>query len=64
MDVALERSFTPQVSGLCLALFSIFINDLDKDTDGLVIKYVGDTKLDEIAKHWTAELQCKKGSTD
>lgn len=38
-----------QISGLYLAWLSIFINDLDKDIDGLVIKFVDDTKLEEIA---------------
>lgn len=44
-----KGSFTPQLSGLLLALLSIFINDFDEDIDGLVVKYVGDTKLEEIA---------------
>lgn len=48
MDVALEKgSLTPQVSGLRLALLSIFMNGLDADIGGLLIKGVGDTKLEE-----------------
>lgn len=35
--------------GLRLALLSVFIDDLDEDIDGLVIKCVGDTKLEEVA---------------
>lgn len=30
-------------------MLTIFINDLDEDIDGLVIKFVGDTKLEELA---------------
>lgn len=61
MDVDLERgSFTPQVSGLRLALLSIFINDLDEDINGPVIKYVGDTKLEEIANTLDSRIAVQK----
>lgn len=44
-----KGSFTPQFSGLRLTLLGIFINVLDEDIDGPVIKFVGDTKLEGIA---------------
>lgn len=55
---------TPQVSGLRLALLSIFINDLDEDTDGLLIKFVGDTKLEEITNTLDSRIAMQKESTD
>lgn len=41
-------------------MLSIFINDLDEDIDGLVIKFVDDTKLEEIANTLDSRLAMQK----
>lgn len=65
IDVHPEKgSYTPQVSGLRLALLSIFINELDEDMDGLLIKFVGDTKLEEIANALDSRIAMQKDPTD
>ena len=42
----------------------MFINDLDEDTDGLLIKFVGDTKLEEITNTLDSRIAMQKESTD
>lgn len=41
-------------------MLSIFINVLDEDSDGLVIKFVGDTKLEGIANTSDSRIAMQK----
>lgn len=41
-------------------MLTIFINDLDEDIDGLVIKFVGDTKLEERANMLDGRIGMQK----
>lgn len=43
-------------------MLTIFINDLDEDVDGLVIKFVGDTKLEELAHKLDGTIGMQKRS--
>jgi hypothetical protein len=43
-----------------LALLSTFINVLDEDIDGLVIKFVDDTKLEGIANMSDSRIATQK----